>query len=259
MVTIVDNDAPPAQNVIVEGRYGGGGGSIRAVDLLALTILLMAAYFGHRKTRTRCAFVLCLLGAFAVPSKAADDLGWYLGAHAGQVRSTLRAEDIARSLAAREMVATVNAKRQRFGASLELGYQFEHGAQLSAALLNLGEYAVTVSASTANTNQLLRDTADLLGNGGRGLRLAAGWRFAVGSHWSLTPRIGGVWWDSDTEVAIGANSLRRANDALDFFAGIEVSRQFTRTAVALRLERYPIGDRNDIDVLTLGCSYRLRR
>jgi hypothetical protein len=259
-VTIVDNDAPPTQTVSVEGKYGGG--SLQQRDLLVLALLVLAGVAARRRTRResiRRALPSVVFAATSLPiiGQAADNPGWYVDVAAGQARSSLSAKEIERGLAALGYAATVNADDNRFSGSIDFGYQFARGLDLSVSMVSLGEYDVRVSTTTVNVDQLLADTARIVGNGGRGLRLGAGWRIALGQSWSLTPRVGAIRWDSDTKLSAGGTSLRRSDDSLDFTAGVQLGRDFARATVCLRLDRYRVGSRNDIDTLLLGVRYRL--
>jgi hypothetical protein len=261
-VTIVDDDLPPApppppaQTTTARGSYGGG--TLGTLSVLILAAL--AALGARRRVALATSFIVGIAIASATPPVAAADREShaYLGARGVFTRSDLDAQAVERGLSALGYTgARATLDEERFGGGLQLGYRFARGATIELGVLDLGEYEVEATALTADPSQLARDVERVLGDAGLGVTLTFGWDFPLGQRLTVTPRLGAVYWDSETQVSTVAARFESSGDAVDFTAGISLGWRFGEAwRASLAYDHYDTGPLNEIRALSIGLEYR---
>lgn len=263
-VTIVDDDvAPPVtQPTNAGGSYGGGGTFDRLALLLLVPLALLRRLRGACGRLSRAGHVgrsAAAALALTTPVAHAAEPGWFVSASAARIGSTLDGGEIAGALAARGFAASVDADRERFGWGVHGGYRWSKGLQLQLGWIELGEYEVNASTTTANPAAFASALADVLGAGGNGVTLTAGWEFALGTRVALVPRAGVVRWESERTVSAGAARVALDDDGVDATAGLSlVLRVGDRWDAVASFDQYWTGPRNDLRVLGAGLRWRFR-
>ncbi len=237
-VTIVDNDpAPPGpatQSVSARGSYGGG-----AMGWWMLIPALLALLRGSL-------------------TWAADNTsGWYVGVRGGVATSTLGEGDIERSLAARGHVVDATLDDSHAMGALFGGHRWANGLGLEVGFVDLAEYDVALSATTTDPAALLRDAESVLAAAGRGASVSLTWTWQLTERVDLTPRAGGYYWESESELRSSAGRARREDDGLDATAGIALGvRLSSAWSFGLGWDIWDAGDRNDVRAWNASLTYR---
>lgn len=255
-VTIADDDAPSEVDASAEGSYGSG-----AVDRLALLALLLMAAWRLRANR-RLVATLCvvLLAVPAAPSVQAAEPGWYVGARAGESVSSLDAGTVRDRLGAQGHDVAVELDEDRFGGALYGGYRFSQYLAVEGALLDLGEFDVSIAGSTPNAGTFANDVAAALGDGGTAVSISVRADVPLSERFHLTPRLGVYHWRSETDLSLGSESISIKNDGVDITGGLGVSFVLTPGLTAgVGWDRYAHSGRNEIDIYALQVEYRLGR
>lgn len=204
-----------------------------------------------------------MLGLFALTAIAssfaiADDSGWYIGGNVGQTRATIDDARINSALSNSGFSSSTVTDRDRsLGGKLFGGYQFNRYMAIEGGYFDLGKFgytANTVPAGTLNGNLTAR-----------GLNLDLVGILPITEKFSAFGRAGVNYADvRDTFTGTGSvrvvNPNPRKRDANYKFGG---GLQYAFTdALAVRgeVERYRIndavGNRGDIDMLSVGLVYR---
>jgi hypothetical protein len=237
-VTIVDNDPPPpppsTQNVSARGSYGGG-----AMGWWMLLPALLALLRGSS-------------------SWAADDTaGWYVGVRGGVATSTLDDGDIERALATRGHVVDATVDDSHAMGALFGGHRWANGFGFEIGLVDLAEYDVTLSATTANPAALLTDAQSVLADAGRGVSASLTWTWALTDAVELTPRVGGYYWESERELRSSVGRVGREEDGFDLTAGIALGWRLSPAwSLGIGWDAWDAGDRNDVRAWSASLTYR---
>jgi hypothetical protein len=237
-VTIVDNDPPPpppsTQSVSARGSYGGG-----AMGWWMLLPALLALLRGSS-------------------SWAADDSsGWYIGVRGGIATSTLDDGDIERALAARGHIVDATVDDDHAIGALFGGHRWVNGFGLEVGFVDLAEYDVALTATTANPAALLADAQSVLADAGRGVSASLTWSWALTDAVELTPRIGGYYWESERELRSNVGRVRREEDGFDLTAGIVLGWRLSSTwSLGIGWDAWDAGDRNDVRAWNASLTYR---
>lgn len=265
-VTIVDDDeaapatppSPPqtAQNAAARGSYGGGG-AMAWLSLLALAVLAVAMRGSHRK---RGASMLALLVMSASIARADDMSGWYVGVRGGVAETTQDESDIAQSLAARGHSVAVDLDDREATWSVFGGFRWANGFGIEVAVVDLGEYDVTMSGTTNSPSTLLRDGVHIMADAGEGVSVSLAWSLALGERFALTPRIGGYYWESTRELRSALGRARRKEDGFDVTGGLSLEwRVSDAWSLGLAYDVWDAGGNNDVRAVAASLGYRFGR
>lgn len=201
---------------------------------------------------------LAALTFIASPFASADDIGWYGGANVGQSRARIDDASITSGLAARGISTNSITNDDRdTGYKIFGGYQFNRNFALEGGYFDLGKFGYAASTTPAGT---------LSGNSRiKGLNLDLVGMLPITGKLSAFGRAGVAYADvRDSFSGTGAASMSNANPhARDANYKLGVGLQYAFTdALAMRaeVERYRIndavGNRGDIDLVSLGLIYR---
>ena len=205
----------------------------------------------------------CLVLLILTPLAQAADTdfatgSWYLGAGYGKSRANIDQQRIALDLQnAGFQVNDVSRDRRDDSYKLYAGYQLLPYLALEGGFFELG---------TFNFNA---DTVPMSLYGGetsiKGINLAVLGTLPLTEQLSALAKLGLTYNDSDTRFSsnglVGVNDFNSSTHHSSYQFGVGLAYQLTR-AFALRLEaeRYRIddlvGNKGDIDVVTLGLTYR---
>ena len=206
-------------------------------------------------------------GAFAAP---ADDTfinpdwansAWYVGGSLGQSRAAIDEERLVRSLTANGAALTSFTTDERdLGFKLFAGKQLNQYFALEAGYFDLGKFGFT---STTSANGNLRGEA-----GFRGVNLDLVGQLPLTQRLSLLGRVGGQYVRTTTRfsgnVLAGVTNPHAKESKGGAKAGLGLEYKLSE-ALALRgeVERYRIndavGNRGDVDLLSLSLVYKLGR
>ncbi len=270
-VTILDNDLPPpgpaTQSVSTRGSYGGGA---MGWWMLAPALLLLLSRRSGFSPTTRSRAKACCAGMrewrgrrmrwsarptaallllfLPIASWAADDdAGWYVGLRGGVATSTLDDSDIERALAARGHVVDATLDDSHTMGALFGGHRWANGLGLEVGLVDLGEYLVELSATTADPEGLLADARSVLADAGRGVSASLTWTWQLTEQLELTPRAGVYYWESERELRSNAGRLRSTDSGVEATAGIALGWRLSPAwSLAIGWDAWDAGDRNDV-------------
>ena len=202
--------------------------------------------------------VIAALAALASPLASADDTGWYSGVNVGRSRAKIDDPRISAGLQRGGFASSSIVDDDRAtGFKLYGGYQFNRYFALEGGYFDLGKFGYTATTVPAGT---LRGDIRL-----KGLNLDTVGILPITDKLSAFGRVGVAYADArDTFTGTGAVNVRtgsaRKHEAnLKFGVGMQYA--FT-DALAMRVEaeRYrvndAIGNRGDVDLVSLGLLYR---
>ena len=201
---------------------------------------------------------LAILAAIASPSAFADETGGYIGGNFGRTTATIDDPRITSSLAARGFTVTSIADDDRdTGYKIFGGYRLNRNFAIEGGYFNLGKFgyvATTLPPGTLTGRIKLQGVnLDLVGS------------VPIGEKFSVFGRVGVIYTQArDTFVGTGfVNVLvpnpRKNGTNYKFGAGLQYD--FTESlSMRAEAERYRIddavGNKGDIDLLSLGLVYR---
>lgn len=202
--------------------------------------------------------VITALAALASPLANADDLGWYGGANVGRSMAKIDDPRISSGLQQGGFASSSIVDDDRAtGFKLYGGYQFNRYFALEGGYFDLGKFGYTATTVPAGT---LRGDIRL-----KGLNLDAVGLLPITDRLSAFGRVGVAYADArDTFSGTGAVNVRTASASkreANLKAGVGLQYAFS-DALAMRLEaeRYrvndAVGNRGDIDLISLGLLYR---
>lgn len=207
------------------------------------------------------AMSLATLSGMACTWAMADDSGWYGGASIGQSTAKIDDDRINRSLLASGISATVISDDDSdIGYKLFGGYQFNRNFSLEGGYFDLGKMGFTAATTPAGTLQ-----GDIRING---LNIDAVGTLPLTEKLSLLGRAGLNYAQAkDSFSGAGAVSVSNPGSSkrdLNYKYGIGLQYDFTRAfGVRAEVERYRIddavGNKGDVDLLSLGMVYRFGR
>ena len=204
------------------------------------------------------AVLALMIGSAAV---AADDAGWYIGANAGEARATIVESEVRSSLLASGFTMTAYDEDERhFGYKVFGGYQFSRFFAMEGGYFDLGKFSFDADTLPAGS---LRGLIDV-----RGANFDLVGMLPFTDRFSAFVRGGANYAEvRDTFDATGAvNVLERKRREKEthykFGGGLQYA--FTDSfAMRIEAERYRIddavGNRADLDLLSLGVLYRFGR
>ncbi len=218
-VTIIDNDSPTVPGSDGKMTSGGAFGSV-----------LLAVFAAGAALRRRLRSLLplaAIAAALGLPGIASADTGdWYLGLRAGVAQASHDSAQLTRELRRRGNAVTADVDDKDFGGVLYAGYRVHSHAAVELGYLRLGRYDTRLSGDLSQPQALLDDSAEVFQGNGNALLLALRFDLPLYGPVSFTPRLGGYWWTSETELNTAAGTLDQRKDS----AGLEVGLGF---AVAL--------------------------
>ena len=192
------------------------------------------------------------------PLASADDKGWYGGVNLGQSSTRIDNQGISNGLHGEGITTTsIHDDDRDFGYKLFGGYQFNRHVALEGGYFDLGRFgfdANTTSGGTLKGNIRLKGlNTDLVGI------------FPITERFSALARLGLIYADGqDTFSGSGGLVTHDGHrSAYDFNVKVGVGVQYAVSpSVGLRAEaeRYRVddgvGDRGDVDLLSVGLVYR---
>jgi OOP family OmpA-OmpF porin len=214
-------------------------------------------------TRTSSALLgVAALAAFAPATVLAQGEGasWYGGASVGRTRATIDDERITRGLAGQGLgTNSIEDRENDRGFKLFGGYQFTRNFGLEGGYFDLGEFGYT--ATTRPAGSLVGDIRV------RGLNLDVVGTLPITQRFSVLGRVGATY--SRTEGGFSATGAARvpyasastSERSTNYKYGVGMMYDFTENlALRVEAERYRIrdsvGNRGDVDMLSLGLLYR---
>jgi OmpA-OmpF porin, OOP family len=218
-------------------------------------------YLTNRARSLRHCGWLILLAVLPSVQAADTDFetgSWYLGAGVGKSRASIDQQQIALDLQNAGFTVN-NVSRDRRDDSYKLygGYQLMPYLALEGGYFDLGEFSFR--ADTVPMSLYAGETSI------KGINLALVGTLPLTDQLSALAKLGLTYNDSDTRFSsnglVGVNSFNSSTHYTSHQFGVGLAYQLT-TALALRLEaeRYRIddlvGNKGDIDVVTLGLTYR---
>ena len=205
---------------------------------------------------------LLILLAWLSGAQAADTDyqagSWYLGAGIGKSIASINQQQIAADLENAGFIVN-NVSRDRRDQSFKLygGYQLLPYLAVEGGYFDLGDFNFQ-----ADTQPLSMYNGEV---GIKGINLAVVGTLPLTDQLSALAKLGLTYNDSDTRFSsnglVGVNGFSSSSHYTNYQFGVGLQYQFT-AALALRLEaeRYRIddlvGSNGDIDVVTLGMTYR---
>jgi OOP family OmpA-OmpF porin len=202
--------------------------------------------------------VVAALAALASPLASADDTGWYSGVNVGRSLAKIDDPRISASLQRSGFVSSsITDDDRATGFKLYGGYQFNRYFALEGGYFDLGKFGYTATTVPAGT---LRGDIRL-----KGLNLDTVGILPLTDRLSAFGRIGVAYADArDTFRGDGAVVLRNSSASkrqanIKFGVGMQYA---VTDALAMRVEaeRYrvndAIGNRGDVDLVSLGLLYR---
>lgn len=178
-----------------------------------------------RRTMWIGSIILC-----AASTAALADGGYYVGARGGPTWTSVDGGKLTTELRSRGHAVTATVDDEDYAGNVYLGKTFARGFSLELGYLDLGDYAVSVTGSTTlGAAQLARDVVDLQAKTGSAVSFVG--RFSVpviGERLFFTPRIGGFYWNSRTEVLGGGGTTTIDDDGLGVVAGLGLDFAVTR-------------------------------
>ncbi|MCG2594376.1 outer membrane beta-barrel protein [Ramlibacter sp. XY19] len=203
----------------------------------------------------------CMAGSalLATPSLA-QGTGWYAGAGIGQAASTIDRDRIIQGLANESLLTNnIDERDRKTGYKLFGGYQMNRYFAVEGGYFDLGRMGFTASTTPAGT--LVGDVRF------QGLNLDLVGTLPVTDRFSLLGRVGGAYvrargaFSSTGAVVMpypGASTSERKS-AFEYGLGLawRLSEAWELRAEAERIRVHDsVGNRGDIDLMTLGVVYR---
>ncbi|APW39589.1 hypothetical protein RD110_22240 [Rhodoferax koreense] len=209
---------------------------------------------------TARALVVLALAASAAPlfAQVVDGASpWYGGVGMGQARATIDDERIGRNLSANGFASSISDREHAFGYKMFGGYRLNENFALEGGYFSLGKFGYT--AATTPTGTLTGD-ARL-----RGLNLDLVGTLPVTARLSVLARSGLTYVDTRDKFSstglVVVNNPSPSEHSANWKLGLGVQYAMT-SALSLRteIERYRIrdavGNRGDVDMVTVGLVYR---
>ncbi|WP_161628926.1 Calx-beta domain-containing protein [Solimonas flava] len=250
-VTIVDNDGQSLPGE--EGKVERGGGA------LGLPLLAVLGLFATlRRKAQRCTAWLAALGLAAAMLPGAAAAGdWYLGTRVGLSDAGIDSASLTRALRNDGHAVTAHVDDRRdLGGVLYGGYHWTPSVDLELGYLRLGQTEAHVSGDLGNGHTLVDDLADELPAGGDAVLAALRLRFPIAGPLSFTPRLGGYWWTSETELHTAQRSYRSRDSGLGLDAGLGFDLRFAeRFHVGLNGELLRSSSAGALKLYTLQFEY----
>lgn len=201
---------------------------------------------------------LLALASFASPGAANDHAGWYLGGNAGQARADIHDPRIADELLGSGFATTAfRDDESNLGFKLFGGYQFSPYLALEGGYFRLGEFgynATTLPAGTLDGRVKLS-----------GLNLDAVGQLPLTERFSVFGRGGVNYAEAKARFtgtgAVNVPQPQRDKRDANYKFGLGLQYDLTeRLGLRAEAERYRIddavGNRGDVDLLSLGLVYR---
>lgn len=214
-----------------------------------------------RTMKTLRKLSLVALAGMVSPCLAADDAGWYVGSNIGQSRANIDEGKIGRNLLGAGLTAvTVDSDERDTGYKLFGGYQFNRNFSLEGGYFNLGQFGYTaITAPQGTYNAGLK---------AKGINLDAVGMLPITAKFSALARAGLSYAEtrdafSGTGAVLVNNPDSRERDT-NYKLGLGLQYDFTKAfGMRAEAERYRIndavGNKGDIDLLSLGVIYRFGR
>lgn len=205
-------------------------------------------------------------GIFALTTLAtslarAEDFGWYIGGNLGQTRATIDDPRIDANLRANGFTSnSISDDNRSLGGKVFGGYQFNNYLAVEGGYFNLGKFGYTATTVPAGT---LRGDAKM-----QGLNLDLVGRFPVTDAFSVFGRAGLNYasvrdrFSGTGAVVVQDPSPSKREANLKVGLGLEYA---LNKALSVRgeVERYRIndavGNRGDVDMVSIGLVYRFGR
>ena len=213
-----------------------------------------------KSTSASTTLALLALATVASSSEPTQDSGWYIGANAGQSRANIDDRRISDNLAASGLsTTTLTDYDKHFGFKFFGGYQINRYFELEGGYYDLGRFGYRADTNPAGTlnGQIKLEGADLDAIG----------ILPFTEKFAAFGRIGAIYVDAKDSFS-GAGAVivlepRRSKRQTSYKFGAGLQYNFT-AAFELRAEaeRYRIddavGNKGDIDLISLGLVYRFR-
>lgn len=211
--------------------------------------------------KTSGALGLAALAATASPLAQADELGWYLGANAGQSQATIDDEGITRGLlGAGFTTRSISEDDRDTGYKVFAGYRVSRHFAVEGGYFDLGQFGFTAVTTPAGTL-----TGDIRL---RGVNLDLVGFLPLSERFSAFARAGVNYAEArDTFTGTGAVNVLDPNPSargthIKYGAGLQFD--FSPSlAMRAEAERYRIddavGNKGDIDLVSVGLVYRFGR
>jgi hypothetical protein len=217
--------APTTTTVTVQARSGGGAIDGRVLAVLGLLILWRAL---HTWARLRGVLGVLVLGfAMMTPRAQAAEpdyvKGLYLGVRAGEMPMHLDRGRLDRRLAT-DGFGDVNVAEQKSapGGTLYLGYELRPFVSLELGYTRRNSQIATLTGAipVGTLHSLLDDTARALSGYGSIYSFSVRGRWELLPRLSLTPRIGGYYWDTRVTATADGDEVSATHKGGGVTAGV---------------------------------------